>query len=295
MKLKYFIQPTPNPMVMKYIFNQDVKTEGRVTYDGAEECGQNPLAKALFAIPSLTKLHFFENVITVSQDGDADWDDMEDDVIELMHEHIADHDPGFDDTIIEKVIQDKKPLKHMTQPTPNPMAMKYIFNQDVKTKGKITYDGAEECLHNSLAKALFAIPNLTKLHFFENVITVSQNGDVDWDDLETAVMELMNKHFAAHDPDFDDGKVDEGARRAALPEKVQQIEEILDRTIRPGLQGDGGDIIVNNYDETENKVYVQYQGACTTCPSSTMGTLMAIKNFLRDEFDPKIEVETVQE
>jgi Fe-S cluster biogenesis protein NfuA len=186
-------------------------------------------------------------------------------------------------------------LKYFTQPTPNPMAMKYIFNKDVKTKGKITYNDAEECLHNPLARALFAIPNLTKLHFFENVITVSQNGDGDWDDIEDDVMEQMHEKIAAHDPDFDDGKVDEGARRAELPEKVQQIEEILDRTIRPGLQGDGGDIIVNKYDEDENKVYVQYQGACMSCPSSSMGTLMAIKNFLRDEFDPQVDVETVQE
>ena len=186
-------------------------------------------------------------------------------------------------------------LKYFTQPTPNPMAMKYIFNKDVKTKGKITYNGVDECMNNPLAEKLFAIPCITKMHFFENVITVTQNGDWDWDDLEDDFIEIMNENILNHDPDFDDGKVDEEARRASLPEKVREIEEILDRTVRPGLQGDGGDIVVKRYDEDENKVYVQYQGACMTCPSSSMGTLMAIKNFLRDEFDPEVEVETVQE
>ena len=124
---------------------------------------------------------------------------------------------------------------------------------------------------------------------------LTQNGDFDWDDLEDDFIEIMNDGILDHNPEFDDGKVDEEARRAALPEKVRQIEEILDKTVRPGLQGDGGDIVVKKYDEDENKVYVQYQGACMTCPSSSMGTLMAIKNFLRDEFDPEIEVETVQE
>ena len=40
----------------------------------------------------------------------------------------------------------------------------------------------------------------------------------------------------------------------------------------------------------ENKVYVSYQGACGTCPSSTTGTLMAIEGILKDEFNPSVEV-----
>ena len=185
-------------------------------------------------------------------------------------------------------------LKYFTQPTPNPMAMKFIFNKDVKTKGKVSYNGPEECEHNPLAKKLFDIECITKLHFFENVITATQNGDGDWEEVEDAFIAIMHENIETHDPDFKCG-IDEEERRANLPEKVREIEEILDRTIRPGLQGDGGDILVKEYNEEENKVYVQYQGACMTCPSSSMGTLMAIKNFLRDEFDPEVEVETVQE
>ena len=67
-----------------------------------------------------------------------------------------------------------------------------------------------------------------------------------------------------------------------------QIEEILDRRIRPGLQGDGGDLKVLSYND--NVLLVQYQGACGTCPSSTTGTLEAIRAILQDEYDPEIEV-----
>lgn len=185
-------------------------------------------------------------------------------------------------------------LKYFIQPTPNPFAMKFIFNQDVKTKGKVTYNGPDECERNPMAKELFRISAVTKLHFFENVITVSQNGDGDWDDIEDDVIDLVQDLIADHNPDFKEG-IDEDERRANLPEKVREIEEILDRTIRPGLQADGGDLIVRRYDEDENKVYVQYQGACSSCPSSSLGTLMAIKNFLRDEFDPDVEVIELEE
>jgi Fe-S cluster biogenesis protein NfuA len=77
-------------------------------------------------------------------------------------------------------------------------------------------------------------------------------------------------------------------RRANLPPEVQRIEEILDETVRPGLQGDGGDLDVVKYED--NKLYVFYQGACGTCPSATSGTLMAIEGILRDQFNPTIEV-----
>ncbi len=184
-------------------------------------------------------------------------------------------------------------LKYFTQPTPNPMALKFIFNKDVKTKDKITYNGPDECQNNPLAKKLFEIPNITKLHFFENVITATQNGDSDWEEIEDSFIAIMKENIGSHDPNFKCG-IDEAERRAGLSADLQKIEEILDRTIRPGLQGDGGDIVVKKYDEEENKLYVQYQGACMTCPSSSMGTLMAIKNFLRDEFNPNIEVETIQ-
>ncbi len=61
--------------------------------------------------------------------------------------------------------------------------------------------------------------------------------------------------------------------------------------MRPGLQGDGGDLTVLKYEE--KKVYVHYEGACDSCPSSTGGTLMAIEGILKDEFDPLIEVVAV--
>ena len=98
---------------------------------------------------------------------------------------------------------------------------------------------------------------------------------------------MIQTRLPIHDPSFG-VKESVQAKRKELPEDVQKIEEILDRTVRPGLQGDGGDLEVVSY--LENKLTVRYQGACGTCPSSTTGTLMAIEGILRDEFNPQIEV-----
>jgi Fe-S cluster biogenesis protein NfuA len=80
----------------------------------------------------------------------------------------------------------------------------------------------------------------------------------------------------------------EAERRSNLTPEMQKIEEILDKRIRPGLQGDGGDLMVKDF--KDNVLIVKYQGACGTCPSSTTGTLEAIRSILRDEFHPEVEV-----
>ena len=185
-------------------------------------------------------------------------------------------------------------LKYFTQPTPNPNAVKFILNMDVITSGRISYSSADECHDNKLASSLFAIEAVKQIHFFENVITVTQDGELYWEELEDAIISLLEDGIEAHDPEFEHGP-DEAERRASLSPEIQKIEEILDRTVRPSLQGDGGDLLVLGFDLESKILKVAYEGACNSCASSTTGTLMAIKSTLKAEFDPEIEVAVIGE
>jgi NFU1 iron-sulfur cluster scaffold homolog, mitochondrial len=173
------------------------------------------------------------------------------------------------------------------QATPNPNAWKFVLDRPVLVDGKASYSNIEEAAHNNLAKSLFEVSGVRQVHYFQNVITVTHQFDMDPEEIKTAVCAVIQTRMAVHNPNqtvIDEKKM---ARQNLSPD-LQKIEEILDRTIRPGLQGDGGDIDVIKYED--NKVYVSYQGACGTCPSSTTGTLMAIEGILKDEFDPAVEV-----
>ncbi len=173
------------------------------------------------------------------------------------------------------------------QATPNPNAWKFVLDRPVLVEGKASYSNIEEAAHNNLAKSLFDVPGVRQVHYFQNVITVTHQFDMDAEEMKTNVCAVIQTRMAVHNPNqtvLDEKKI---ARQNLSPE-LQKIEEILDRTIRPGLQGDGGDIDVIKLED--NKVYVAYQGACGTCPSSTTGTLMAIEGILKDEYDPAIEV-----
>lgn len=173
------------------------------------------------------------------------------------------------------------------QPTPNPNALKFILEKDVKVEGKVSFKTPQDCKDIPLAAALFDLRGVDQIHFFQNVITISKFSFEDWDNLEPAVQTCIDSFIDDHNPDF---KVydPEADRRASLSPELKHIEEILDKRIRPGLQGDGGDMVVKDY--KDNVLIIKYQGACGTCPSSTAGTLEAIRSILRDEVNQEIEV-----
>ena len=172
------------------------------------------------------------------------------------------------------------------QATPNPNAWKFILDRPVLNEGKATYTSKDEAQHNNLASSLFDIAGIKQVHFFQNVITITHTFDSDSDEIQNAACSVIQTRMPVHNPNqtvVDEKKL----ARESLPLDLR-IEEILDRTVRPGLQGDGGDLTVIKYED--NQVYVHYEGACGTCPSSTTGTLMAIEGILREEFNPQIEV-----
>lgn len=184
---------------------------------------------------------------------------------------------------------DNSTIEVRTQRTPNPNAMKFVVSQAVKTDGKVSYTEVEACRHVPLASVLLGLANVTQVHFFDNVITVTQNGASDWQALGAAVIDRIETEMPIHNADFlDTLNTPKAPRVESADPEMNRIEEILDRTIRPGLQADGGDLTVLELDG--NILSIKYEGACGGCPSSMMGTLQAIEGILRSEFNPYLEV-----
>ncbi|MBI3602640.1 MAG: NifU family protein [Candidatus Omnitrophica bacterium] len=179
-------------------------------------------------------------------------------------------------------------IKILIQSTPNPNALKFVLNIPVKSEGKATYKNADQSQRNPLAAALFTVPNVSEVYFFDNYVTVTQDGSVDWDAIEDQIKKIILEYAPDHDSNF---QVEETKKPTVVSDNpdIGKINEILDRTIRPALQMDGGDLQVISLED--NLLLVNYQGACGSCPSSTAGTLKAIEGILRDEYNPEISVE----
>ena len=177
-------------------------------------------------------------------------------------------------------------IKIKTEMTPNPNALKFITNVTVINNDRISLSDTEQCRNIPLAAAIFSLDNVVQVHFYDNVVTVTQNGSSDWGQLEEAIKQCLTEKLPGHDPNINLGS-DETDQLDASPQ-LQQINSILDNTIRPALQGDGGDLEVLGLED--NRLMIRYQGACGGCPSALMGTLQAIEGILRDQYHPDIEV-----
>jgi NFU1 iron-sulfur cluster scaffold homolog, mitochondrial len=177
-----------------------------------------------------------------------------------------------------------------TLPTPNPAAIKFIVNAPLKNSGKATFYKKEDALGVTLVDSIFILPNVIQVHIFENVMTVTFEEGVPVESLTSEVESILKTRISVHDPNFKmpDEKETKKNRENLTPDLLA-IEEILDRTIRPGLQADGGDLEILSY--KDNALTIHYQGACGTCPSSMYGTLDAIQSILQTEFNPELRVE----
>ena len=171
------------------------------------------------------------------------------------------------------------------QDTPNPYALKFVVNFPLKTEGKATFVSVSECGDLPLVSSLFSIPGVVQVYLFENTLTITHSGELDSELVKDHVGSVLRSRVGVHDPDFTspDEKIAAPIQRdySDLPEERRMIEEILDRTIRPGLQADGGDLEIVSFEDDELKIL--YQGACGGCPSAMSGTLEAIQNILRHE------------
>lgn len=176
---------------------------------------------------------------------------------------------------------DVKDLLVRALPTPNPMALKFVVNATLKTEGKATFHSPAECDDLPLVRDMFAIDGVKQVHVFQNTLTVTHSGELDGQDVSEKVEAVFMSRFPIHNPNFGEKAQVKKARQTPDTPELQAIEEILDRTIRPGLQADGGDVEVVGFENNELKI--TYQGACGGCPSSMMGTLDAIQGILRNE------------
>ena len=83
----------------------------------------------------------------------------------------------------------------------------------------------------------------------------------------------------------------ENFNEKTLVQKINEIDAVIEESIRGFLHKDNGDLDLVNVEEKNDLilVYIEYQGACVACPSSG-GTLMSIQNILQTKLSEDIRV-----
>jgi len=161
--------------------------------------------------------------------------------------------------------------------------LKFIVNEKLLVSEKRNFANKSDAETDPLAKAIFEIEGVVSVFYMDRFITIEKDPKANWGQIQKPFVELIKKFDVSLIPQENISEI-----QAKDSEMLKKINEILDQRVRPALAGDGGGLEV--VDLKGNTLFIRYQGACGSCPSSIRGTLVAIENLLKRELDPTIEV-----
>ena len=180
-----------------------------------------------------------------------------------------------------------------TETTPNPATLKFLPGQTVMEQGTADFPNSNSANSSPLAERLFALNGVTGVFLGNDFVTVTKQDGIDWEHIKPSILGAIMDHFQSGAPVIDGEQTGSvhAEHSGEDTEIVGQIKELLDSRVRPAVAQDGGDITFHGFER--GVVYLQMQGACAGCPSSTMTLKMGIENLLRHYIPEVTEVRPV--
>jgi Fe-S cluster biogenesis protein NfuA len=185
-----------------------------------------------------------------------------------------------------------------TETTPNPASLKFLPGKPVMPSGTREFASPEAAEASPLAQAIFDTGEVTGVFFGGDFVTVTAAPGADWSALKPQVVSILLDHFVSEAPLFapgtaggfsvpaeDDFVVEDDPANADI---VDQIKDLLETRVRPAVAGDGGDIQYRGF--KDGVVFLQMQGACSGCPSSTATLKHGIEGLLKHYVPEVVEV-----
>ena len=184
--------------------------------------------------------------------------------------------------------EDKIELSAM--PTPNPNAIKFLPGYNIFESGTVDFPNEDSAKGSLLPEALFDIDGVDGVMVGFNFVSVVKDNDTSWEEILEHVRDTIVEILELEEDDPIDMSLIEKQQQSSEDdsESVQKIKQILDDEIRPAIAMDGGDVSFTSF--VDGILTLHLQGACSSCPASTMTLKMGIENRLREEIPDLKEV-----
>ncbi len=185
----------------------------------------------------------------------------------------------------------KKHVQLSASPTPNPNAVKFLPNMHFFESGTVEFQKEADHLEKSpLAQKLLTIEGIDIVMIGFNFISVTKAQSAEWEILLEKIRDSIVGHLENDEQVINLDFVEEirNKKNESSSEIEVKIRQILDDEIRPAIAMDGGDVELRKFED--GIVTLHLQGACSTCPSSTMTLKMGIENRLKSEIPEVVEV-----
>lgn len=290
------IKPTNNPAIVKFETEDFIVKGKSYEFKNIDDTKNSPLAMQLFYLPFVKTVFISGNFIAIEKFSIVEWEDVQEEVANQIADFI---EKGG--VIIKEEETKKVPITIYGETTPNPAVMKFVSNK-LLTKTMVECKNIEETKASPLAKELYNFPFVKEIFIDENYISITKYDIVEWEDVTFEVRNFIKEYLEQGNVAVDESKIVETVNHQKqqdvyfdkLDATSQQIINILEEYVKPAVQGDGGNIMFDSYNEGDKTVKVILQGACSGCPSSTFTLKNGIENMLKQMLhDNEIKVEAL--
>ena len=290
------IKPTNNPAVVKFETEDFIVKGKSYEFKNIDDTKNSPLAMQLFYLPFVKTVFISGNFIAIEKFSIVEWEDVQEEVANQIADFI---EKGG--VIIKEEETKKVPITIYGETTPNPAVMKFVSNK-LLTKTVVECKNIEETKASPLAKELYNFPFVKEIFIDENYVSITKYDIVQWEDVTFEVRNFIKEYLEQGNVAVDESKIVETVNHQKqqdvyfdkLDATSQQIINILEEYVKPAVQGDGGNIMFDSYNEGDKTVKVILQGACSGCPSSTFTLKNGIENMLKQMLhDNEIKVEAL--
>lgn len=164
-----------------------------------------------------------------------------------------------------------------TEMTPNPLAMKFVFNIMIHQGEPAEFTSLEQADQSPLAQRLFDFGFIRSVFIMNNFVTLTRAEACVWDDVIPVLKDFLKAYIEAGETVV---VADQNDLKFEGPDAIilRKIHEILETYVKPAVENDGGLIALHSYNE--GIVTVALKGSCSGCPSSTITLKQGIQNLL---------------
>lgn len=292
------IKPTQSPTILKFEFPDFIARNQNFEFKNIDEAKNSPLAQQLFYLPFVKTVYISGNFVAIERYNIVNWEDVQEEVASQIEEFVKN---GGKILNISEDTNKKTPVTIYSESTPNPNVMKFVSNKLLVSR-TIEFKNIDEADASPLALELFKMPFVKEVFLDENYVSITKYERFEWMEITYEIRDFIKTFIENGGVVADELKLKESPKQEQqqitdfdnLDTTSQQIINILEEYVKPAVQADGGNILFDSYIESEKRVKVVLQGACSGCPSSTFTLKSGIENMLKQMLnDEEIVVEAL--
>ena len=296
-KIIISVQLTNNENIVKFVANSFLTQAKSYEFNNVDDAKPSPIAQELFYLPFVKTIYISQNFIAIEKFPfdltQIKWEDVQNEVAETIEKYLDSGKLVILEPKNEEGTSKKIPITIYAESTPNPEVLKFVANRSLANT-MYEFKNKEESLHAPLANELFKFPFVKEVFINNNYVSITKQQGYDWQEFSNELRDFIRIYIESGKKLFNYVILQKEEQTNQLTEDRdysdidKEIISILNEYVRPAVEGDGGNIAFDSYDENTKTVKVVLQGACSGCPSSTVTLKNGIERMLIEMLNDKV-------